>query len=104
MPSSSMSTLRTFAALALLPLLAACQDQAVSAIAKPERPVPVQRVALESENASREFCRCRARTVRETDLGFRVAGKITERIVNVGDLVHAPATSSHGSSPGPEPE
>jgi RND family efflux transporter MFP subunit len=88
MPSSSMSTLRTFAALALLPLLAACQDQAVSAIAKPERPVQVQRVALQSENASREFVGV-VRARYETDLGFRVAGKITERIVNVGDLVHA---------------
>jgi multidrug efflux pump subunit AcrA (membrane-fusion protein) len=83
-----MSTLTAFAALALLPLLAACQDQAVSAIAKPERPVQVQRVAFQSENASREFVGV-VRARYETDLGFRVAGKITERIVNVGDRVHA---------------
>jgi multidrug efflux pump subunit AcrA (membrane-fusion protein) len=90
MPSSSMSALRALAALALLPLLAACQDQAVSAIAKPERPAQVQRVAFQSENASREFVGV-VRARYETDLGFRVAGKITERIVNVGDLA-MPAT------------
>ena len=88
MPSSSMSALRALAALALLPLLAACQDQAVSAIAKPERPAQVQRVAFQSENASREFVGV-VHARYETDLGFRVAGKITERIVNVGDRVHA---------------
>jgi RND family efflux transporter MFP subunit len=86
--SSSISALRALAAAALLPLLAACQDQAVSAIAKPERPVQVQRVAFQPENASREFVGV-VRARYETDLGFRVAGKITERIVNVGDLVHA---------------
>jgi RND family efflux transporter MFP subunit len=85
---SSISALRALAAVALLPLLAACQDQAVSAIAKPERPVQVQRVAFQPENASREFVGV-VRARYETDLGFRVAGKITERIVNVGDLVHA---------------
>jgi RND family efflux transporter MFP subunit len=84
MASSSMPALRALAALALLPVLAACQDQAISAVAKPERPVQVQRVALQSENTSREFVGV-VRARYETDLGFRVAGKITERIVNVGD-------------------
>ena len=88
MLSSPMSSLRAFAALALLPLLAACQDQAVSAIARPERPVQVQRVAFQSENARREFVGV-VRARYEPDLAFRVAGKITERIVNVGDRVHA---------------
>jgi multidrug efflux pump subunit AcrA (membrane-fusion protein) len=87
MSSSSMPALRALAALALLPVLAACQDQAISAVAKPERPVQVQRVALQSENTSREFVGV-VRARYETDLGFRVAGKITERIVNVGDRVH----------------
>ena len=88
MPFSPMSTLRSLAAVALLPVLAACQDQVVSAVAKPERPVQVQRVAFQPETARREFVGV-VRARYETDLGFRVAGKITERIVNVGDSVHA---------------
>jgi RND family efflux transporter MFP subunit len=85
--NSSISKLATFAALALLPLLAACGDQATSATAKPERPVQVQRVAFQSGDASREFVGV-VRARYETDLGFRVAGKITARIVNAGDRVH----------------
>src|SRR5689334_13822330 len=71
---------------ALAPLLAACQDQANSADAKPERPVQVQRVAYQSEDSSREFVGV-VRARYETDLGFRVAGKIVSRVVNVGDRV-----------------
>ena len=74
--------------LALLPLLAACQDQAVSAIAQPERPVQVQRVTLAANTTSRDFVGV-VRARYETDLGFRVAGKIVARIVNVGDRVRA---------------
>src|SRR5580692_2617561 len=88
MSSASKSTLGALAALALLPLLAACQDQAASAIAKPERPVQVHRVEFQSDSASGEFVGV-VRARYETDLGFRVAGKITERIVDVGDTVHA---------------
>src|SRR2546429_9972634 len=84
---SSTAKLRAVAAAALLSLLAACGDQATSAIAKAERPVKVQRVAFQSEDASREFVGV-VRARYETDLGFRVAGKITARIVNVGDRVH----------------
>ena len=83
-----LSALKALAAVSLLPLLAACQDQAVSAVAKPARPVQVQRVAFQAENASREFVGV-VRARYETDLGFRVAGKITDRIVNAGDRVHA---------------
>jgi RND family efflux transporter MFP subunit len=73
--------------MALLPLLAAC-GEATSNTEKTERPVQVQRVAFQSEDASRDFVGVvRARF--ETDLGFRVAGKITARVVNVGDRVHA---------------
>src|SRR5262249_7203889 len=70
-------------AFALLPWLAACQDQAVSAIARPDRPVQVQQVAFAPRTASRDFVGV-VRARYETDLGFRVAG-----IVNVGDRVHA---------------
>src|SRR5215813_13986973 len=75
-------------AFALLPWLAACQDQAVSAIARPDRPVQVQQVAFAPSTASRDFVGV-VRARYETDLGFRVAGKIVARIVNVGDRVHA---------------
>jgi multidrug efflux pump subunit AcrA (membrane-fusion protein) len=84
----SISKLRPLAALALLSLLAACGDQATSATPKAERPVQIQRVAFEPADASREFVGV-VRARHETDLGFRVAGKIMTRIVNVGDRVHA---------------
>jgi RND family efflux transporter MFP subunit len=84
---SSISLLRALVVIGFLPLLAACADHAVSAAAKPERPVQVQRVALENDNATREFVGV-VRARYETDLGFRVAGKIVSRVVNVGDRVH----------------
>ena len=88
MPSSSISLLRAVAVIGFLPLLAACDDRAASATAKPERPVQVQRVAFNNENATREFVGV-VRARYETDLGFRVAGKIVSRVVNVGDVVQA---------------
>src|SRR6478736_7387717 len=88
MPSSSISLLRALPIIAFLPLLAACDNHAASATAKPERPVQVERVAFESENAAREFVGV-VRARYETDLGFRVAGKIVTRVVNVGDRVKA---------------
>ena len=62
--------------------------EAVSATAEPERPVQVQRVAFDNENATREFVGV-VRARYETNLGFRVAGKIVSRVVNVGDRVQA---------------
>src|SRR5215208_4204779 len=82
------SAIAKLAPLALLPLLAACGDQATSATSKPARAVQVERVAFQSEDASREFVGI-VRARYETDLGFRVAGKITVRLVNVGDRVRA---------------
>ena len=70
----------------LLPWLAACQDQAISATAKPERAVQVQRVAFGNRDSAREFVGV-VRARYESDLGFRVAGKIVTRVVNVGDRV-----------------
>lgn len=83
---SSPATFGAFSALALLPLLAACDDQALSAVQPPARPVQVQRVAFQSDETRREFVGV-VRARYETDLGFRVAGKITTRIVNAGDRV-----------------
>jgi RND family efflux transporter MFP subunit len=86
--SAPKPRLATFAVFALLPLLAACQDYAASAALTPERPVQVQRVAFAGEEATREFVGV-VRARHETDLAFRVAGKIVARTVNVGDRVHA---------------
>ena len=70
-----------------LPLLAGCQADRYRAT-KSERPVQVQRVVFASEDAAREFVGV-VRARYETDLGFRVAGKIVARLVNVGDRVSA---------------
>ena len=86
--TSSIRRLMPLAALALLPLLAACTDQATSATAKAERPVQVERVAFAPQEASREFVGV-VRARHETDLGFRVAGKMMTRSINVGDTVRA---------------
>jgi RND family efflux transporter MFP subunit len=87
MQSSSISLMGAVALIGFLPLLAACNDQAASATAKPERPVQVQRVSFENEDATREFVGV-VRARYETDLGFRVAGKMVNRVINVGDRVH----------------
>src|SRR5262249_32582867 len=71
-----------------LPLLAACDERAASAPAQLERPVQVQRVDFTNENPVREFVGV-VRARHETDLGFRVAGKIIARSINVGDVVRA---------------
>ena len=77
----------TLAALGAALLLAGCNANTAPA-PRSERPVQVQRVAFESENAAREFVGV-VRARYETDLGFRVAGKIVTRVVNVGDRVKA---------------
>src|ERR1700676_945136 len=86
--TSSIRKLKPLAALALLSLLAACTDQATSATPKAERPVQIQRVAFAPQDASREFVGV-VRARHETDLGFRVAGKIMTRSVNMGDRVRS---------------
>jgi RND family efflux transporter MFP subunit len=82
------SAIAKAATIALLPLLAACGDQATSATGAPKRPVEVQHVAFQSGDTSHEFVGV-VRARYETDVGFRVAGKITTRVVNVGDRVQA---------------
>jgi RND family efflux transporter MFP subunit len=83
----SASLAATVFALALSPLLTACQDPAASANVTPERPVQVQRVAFADGAAARDFVGV-VHARYETDLAFRVAGKMTARLVNVGDRVH----------------
>jgi RND family efflux transporter MFP subunit len=57
-------------------------------VARVDRPVQVQRVAFAQADTSRDFVGV-VRARYETDLGFRVAGKIVARAVNVGDRVRA---------------
>jgi RND family efflux transporter MFP subunit len=73
---------------ALAPALTACDDAATSATATPARPVQVQRVVFAPTDENREFAGV-VRARYETDLGFRVAGKIVARLINVGDRVRA---------------
>lgn len=76
------------AVIALAPALAACNDAATSATAMAIRPVQVQRVVFAPADENREFAGV-VRARYETDLGFRVAGKMVARLVNVGDRVRA---------------
>jgi len=73
------------AALAALLVLAGCEANTAPA-PKSERPVQIQRVSFQDADRAREFVGV-VRPRYETDLGFRVAGKIVTRIVNVGDRV-----------------
>src|SRR5215472_1159028 len=76
-----------YAGLIGLMALGGCHDATVSQ-GPSERPVQVQRAALTNADVSREFVGV-VRARYETDLGFRVAGKIVARLVNVGDRVRA---------------
>jgi RND family efflux transporter MFP subunit len=77
----------TLIVLAAALALAGCQAE-TAPVAGIERPVQVQRVTFENSAVAREFVGV-VRARHETDLGFRVSGKITERVVNVGDRVRA---------------
>src|SRR6516164_4458583 len=74
---------RALVALAALLVLAGCEANTAPA-AKSERPVQIQRVSFQDADRAREFVGV-VRPRYETDLGFRVAGKIVTRVVNVGD-------------------
>jgi RND family efflux transporter MFP subunit len=91
-PGQFVARLRTIGAIltviALAPALAACNDAATSATATQARPVQVQRVTFAPANENREFVGA-VRARYETDLGFRVAGKMVARLVDAGDRVRA---------------
>lgn len=79
---TSLAVLAAGAALAL----AGCDDQAASKTAPPSRPVLVATVHYQPEAPERSF----VGTIRprvETDIGFRVPGKIARRLVEVGQTV-----------------
>ena len=81
------SAFRPLAAVASVIVLAGCQAE-TAPLSKNDRPVQVERVTLSAPDAAREFVGV-VRARYETDLGFRVAGKIVTRVVNVGDRVRA---------------
>src|SRR5262245_61367965 len=85
LPSRLPRPVRALAALAALLILAGCEANTAPA-PKSERPVQIQRVSFQNADSAREFVGV-VRPRYETDLGFRVAGKIVTRIVNVGDRV-----------------
>src|ERR1700748_864783 len=65
---------RALAALAALLVLAGCEANTAPA-PKSERPVQIQRVSFQDADRARDFVGV-VRPRYETDLGFRVAGKI----------------------------
>ena len=67
-----------------LALLGGCKDQ--NPVAEAPTPIRVQRIAIESAIEARAYTGV-VRARYETDLGFRVAGKIIERLANIGDRV-----------------
>jgi RND family efflux transporter MFP subunit len=80
---------RLFNVLAVLPVLAlAACDPITAQPTVPARPVLVTKTHYESQVSERSF----VGTIRpriESDLGFRVAGKVAKRLVEVGTLVQA---------------
>src|SRR5689334_20281466 len=87
--SSAMQTslLKSMTALSLMLVLAGCDAQTAPA-PKAERPVQVQAVRFDHESMSRDFVGV-VRARYESDLSFRVAGKMIARKVNMGDHVRA---------------
>lgn len=83
----STSLLQPLAALAMLLVLAGCDAQ-TAPVPRTDRPVQVQKVSFGSAIMSRDFVGV-VRARYESDVSFRVAGKMIARKVNVGDHVRA---------------
>lgn len=85
------SALSLIAALSITSMLSACGEPSAQSATKPgppPRPVLVQTVAFGDRLPERSL----VGTIRprvETDLGFRVGGKVASRLIEVGDLVKA---------------
>ncbi len=69
-------------------LLAGCDTRAETAAQAPVRPVLVTTVHYTNQTPDRTFVGTIKPRI-ETDLGFRVAGKVAKRLVEVGDTVEA---------------
>ena len=83
---ASYSRLLAGASLALLAIaLAGCNDK-VAEKAVPSRPVLVATVHYEPESPERSFVGTIKPRI-ETDMGFRVPGKVAKRLVEVGQTV-----------------
>jgi RND family efflux transporter MFP subunit len=83
---SSYSRLLAGVSLALMAIaLAGCND-AVAVKASPRRPVLVATVHYEAESPERSFVGTIKPRI-ETDMGFRVPGKVAKRLVEVGQTV-----------------
>lgn len=83
-------TVRPFATLALIAAIgisaSACSEAKTEAASEVVRPVKVVEIATGAETRELEYSgSVKPRT--EMNLGFRVAGKITERLVDIGDRV-----------------
>jgi membrane fusion protein, multidrug efflux system len=77
--------LAAVAIMALAPSLAGCKSESAPYVAAP-LPVRAASVTLSARTDTRSY----TGTIKpryESDLGFRVSGKIVERLVNIGDLV-----------------
>ena len=77
--------LAAIAITALAPSLAGCKSESAPYVAAP-LPVRAASVTLSARTDTRSY----TGTIKpryESDLGFRVGGKIVERLANIGDLV-----------------
>src|SRR6201996_2163700 len=83
---SSYSRLLSGAALALLAVSLAGCNETVAQKAEPSRPVLVATVHYEAESPARSFVGTIKPRI-ETDMGFRVPGKVAKRLVEVGQTV-----------------
>src|SRR5437763_9778871 len=76
--------LAAVAIMALAPSFAGCKSESAPYVAAP-RPVRAASVTLSARTDTRSY----TGTIKpryESDLGFRVSGKIVERLANIGDL------------------
>ena len=84
-----MHPLHRLTVAATLPLLlAACFERAQPSVENAVRPVQAVRVALAADSEQRAFAGT-IRPRREADVGFRAAGRIAARLVDVGARVQA---------------
>jgi membrane fusion protein, multidrug efflux system len=83
-PRLRQRALRSITSASLFIVLAGCKEE--HPVTEAPTPVRVQRIAAETATEARAYTGV-VHARYETDLGFRVAGKIVERLVNIGDRV-----------------